>query len=183
MHHALALRHDNAPADDIELVVAIAQGDPEALGLLYERYARYMFAIAFRIVGERRDAEDLLHDVLLEAWRTANQFDPKRGNVKTWLAIRMRSRALDLMKSPRKGRDAGDSSLARQRDNREPCSVQHIRVRAALRGLSAEQRLVLNLAYFAGMSCSEIATKLSIPVGTVKSRLAAGLRRMRERLR
>src|SRR5215475_8033782 len=90
---------DNASdADDVELVAAMAAGDRRALATLYERHCALLLGLAMRIVREKREAEDLLHDVFLEAWRTASDFDPKRGRVRTWLAIRMRSRALDLQK-------------------------------------------------------------------------------------
>src|SRR6476620_1576645 len=98
-------------ADDVRLVAAMANGDRGALAELYERHAGVLLAVGLRIVRERREAEDLLHDVLLEAWRHAKDFDPKRGRVRTWLAIRMRSRALDLQKSARVSRNAGDGGL------------------------------------------------------------------------
>jgi RNA polymerase sigma-70 factor (ECF subfamily) len=171
-----------ADAEDVALVAAMAGGDREALGRLYERHSGVLLGIALRIVGERQEAEDLLHDVLLEAWRSARDFDPKRGRVRTWLAIRMRSRALDRQKSARVSRDAGDAGLATVPDEREAASPDHARVRSALGALGTEQRTVVEAAYFEGLSCSEIAAKLSIPIGTVKSRLAAGLARLRDNL-
>src|SRR5882724_11510868 len=98
-------------AEDAALVRAMAAGDRAALATLYDRHAALLLGLALRIVGERRDADDLLHDVFLEAWRTAKDFDPSRGRVRTWLAIRMRSRALDLQKSARVSRNTGDSGL------------------------------------------------------------------------
>src|ERR1700729_3235744 len=89
---------------DAALVLAMANGDRAALATLYERHASALLGLAMRIVRERREAEDLLHDVFLEAWRSAKTFDPKRGRVRTWLAIRMRSRALALQKSARAAR-------------------------------------------------------------------------------
>lgn len=166
---------------DAALVVAMAGGDRSALARLYERHAGLLLGLALRIVRERREAEDLLHDVFLEAWRSAKAFDPKRGRVRTWLAIRMRSRALDLQKSARVSRNAGDGALEHLVS--DPAAItagpDHARVRAALAALGPEQRGVLELAYFEGLSCTEIATRVGIPVGTVKSRLAAGLDRLR----
>jgi RNA polymerase sigma-70 factor (ECF subfamily) len=130
-------------------------------------------------VRDRREAEDLLHDVFLEAWRNANTFDPKRGRARTWLAIRMRSRALDHQKSARVSRNAGDGGLDALIDDAPLANPDHARVRAALSALSPEQRGMLELAYFEGLSCSEIAARVAIPVGTVKSRIAAGLERLR----
>ena len=108
-------REDLPAGDEAEidagLVAAIARGDREALSALYERHSGVLLGLAMRIVRDRREAEDLLHDVFLEAWRSAKNFDPKRGRVRTWLAIRMRSRALDLQKSARVSRNAGDAGL------------------------------------------------------------------------
>jgi len=178
----VALEDDAADAEDAALVAAMARGDRDALAKLYERHARILLGLAMRIVRVRREAEDLLHNVLLEAWHAAAEFDPKRGRVRTWLAIRMRSRAFDLQKSARVARNAGAAGLEVVPDEREVSSPDHARVRSALACLGADQKRVVELAYFEGLSCSEIAARLSIPVGTVKSRLAAGLARLREQL-
>src|SRR6187455_132164 len=135
-------------AEDAALVAAMAAGDRNALSALYERHARLLLGLALRIVRERREAEDLLHDVFLEAWRAAKDFDPKRGRVRTWLAIRMRSRALDLQKSARVSRNAGDTGLEVMVDERERTNPDHVRVREALAELGPDQRQVLELAYF-----------------------------------
>ncbi len=169
-------------AEDAALVAAMAAGDRGALAALYERHASLLLGLALKIVRERREAEDLLHDVFLEAWRSAKDFDPKRGRVRTWLAIRMRSRALDHQKSARVSRNAGDAGLEVVVDDRETQSPDHGRVRAALGSLGDEQRRVLELAYFEGLSCSEIADRIKIPIGTVKSRVASGLARLRDAL-
>jgi RNA polymerase sigma-70 factor, ECF subfamily len=170
------------PSDDVEdevLVAAMAAGERRALATLYERHASLLLGLALRIVREKREAEDLLHDVFFEAWRSAKDFDPKRGRVRTWLAIRMRSRALDLQKSARVSRNAGDGGLELLVDEVEGSSPDHGRVRSALANLGQDQRRVLELAYFEGLSCTEIAERVAIPVGTVKSRIAAGLDRLR----
>jgi RNA polymerase sigma-70 factor (ECF subfamily) len=169
-------------AEDEALVTAVAAGDRGALATLYERHAPLLLGLALKIVRERREAEDLLHDVFLEAWRSAKDFDPRRGRVRTWLAIRMRSRALDLQKSARVSRNTGDGGLDLVVDESESASPDHRRVRRALAELGQDQRRVLELAYFEGLSCTEIAERVAIPVGTVKSRLAAGLDRLRSGL-
>ncbi|HTR49679.1 MAG TPA: sigma-70 family RNA polymerase sigma factor [Kofleriaceae bacterium] len=173
---------DGDDADDAALVQAMAAGDRDALARLYERHSPILLGLAMRIVRERREAEDLLHDVFLEAWRAAKDFDPNRGRVRTWLAIRMRSRALDHQKSARVARNAGDAALEAVVDDRVQTTPDHARVRAALDTLGADQRRVLELAYFDGLSCSEIAARIAIPVGTVKSRLAAALTKLRDGL-
>jgi len=102
----------------------------------------------------------------------------------TWLAVRMRSRALDLMQSARISRDAGDTALAAvpAAGGGAPPSLEQLRVRAALAQLGSEHRRVLELAYYEGLSCSEIAARVAVPLGTVKSRLASGLGRLRAQL-
>lgn len=175
-------RPEHDDAEDVVLVAAMAAGDRDALATLYERHSALLMGLAMRIVREKREAEDLLHDVFLEAWRSAKDFDPKRGRVRTWLAIRMRSRALDLQKSARVSRNAGDGGLDAVVDDAEGTSPDHARVRGALAEIGTDQRRVLELAYFEGLSCTEIADRVGIPVGTVKSRIAAGLDRLRGRL-
>jgi RNA polymerase sigma-70 factor (ECF subfamily) len=172
------------PDPDVEVVKAVARGDRAALAVLYDRYSPIMFALALRIVRERREAEDLLHDVFLEVWRTAKDYDPDRGRVRTWLTIRMRSRALDLQKSARVSRNVGDDSVLDRvaSDTNIADSPDRARVRKALGDLPAEQRQVLELGYFEGLSCSEIAEKLGTPIGTVKSRVAAALGKLRQHL-
>lgn len=174
--------HATDDAEDEALVAAMARGERGALATLYERHSALLLGLALRIVREKREAEDLLHDVFLEAWRSAKDFDPKRGRVRTWLAIRMRSRALDLQKSARVSRNTGDGGLELLVDDAEGSNPDHGRVRGALAALAQDQRRVLELAYFEGLSCTEIATRVAIPVGTVKSRIAAGLDRLRSGL-
>jgi len=175
-----AVDHD----DDTALVKAVAAGDRHALSRLYDRYAGLLLALAMRIVRDRREAEDLLHDVFLEVWRSARDYDPTRGRVRTWLVIRMRSRALDVAKSARVSRRAGDVDVLERMvaDTDVGGSPDRRRVRAAVAELTREQRVVLELGYFEGLSCSQIAARLDIPIGTVKSRLAAALGRLRHTL-
>jgi RNA polymerase sigma-70 factor, ECF subfamily len=169
---------------DVELVLAVARGDRAALGALYDKYAPFLVSLALRIVRERREAEDLLHDVFLEVWRSAVDYDPARGRVRTWLAIRMRSRALDRQKSARVSKHAGDDSVIERFVGEGGEGIEagpdQARVRGALESLGDDQRRVVELAYFEGLSCSEIAARISVPIGTVKSRMAAAMSRLRE---
>jgi len=172
------------PISDPELATAMAQGDSTALGVLYDRHAPVMLATAGRILGNQREAEDLVHDVLLEAWQKAADYDRARGSVRTWLLVRLRSRALDRLR--RSGRIKVQTMEARTIDESLPAqaddpgqSIDHARVRLALQELSEPQRRVLELAYFEGLSSTEVAERLAIPIGTVKSRTAAGLARLR----
>ncbi len=174
----------DADPSDIDVLRSLASGDKQALAVLYDRHAGMMLALGLRIIGVRREAEDLLHDVYLEAWRHAGDYDPRRGSVKTWLLMRMRSRCLDRVRShgfsrvetlasePARG---GSAERAERR-------IDGARARALLESLPPSQREVLELGYFEGLSFSEIATQLDIPIGTVKSRVSAAMTKLREDL-
>jgi RNA polymerase sigma-70 factor (ECF subfamily) len=143
-----------------------------------------MLSIGRRILGDGREAEDLLHDVFLEAWKQAGTFDDTRGSVRGWLFLRMRSRALDRRKSVGFARRNDAEPEDRVVDAAEPPDVAADRetIRRALAQLSDAQRQVLELGYYEGLSSSEIAERLEVPVGTVKSRVAGALARLRDEL-
>jgi RNA polymerase sigma-70 factor (ECF subfamily) len=162
----------------------MARGDSSALAELYDRFAGSMLALAQRIVGRGTEAEDIVHDVFLEAWRHSADYDPARGSVKAWLLLRTRSRSLDLQKSARVSKQAkglpedwlaelGDPTLD------TTAGVDQARIRQVLTTLTPEQREVLLLGYFEGLSSSEIAEVIGVPIGTVKSRVAAALSALR----
>ena len=162
----------------------MARGDNNALGVLYDRHCAILLATAVRVLGDRREAEDVVHDVLLEAWQKASDYDRGRGSVRTWLLVRLRSRALDRLW--RVSRTRVQTMEARTLDDFLPAladdpgqALDHARVRRAIEDLPEPQRRVLELAYFEGLSSAEVADQLAIPVGTVKSRTAAGLARLR----
>jgi RNA polymerase sigma-70 factor (ECF subfamily) len=171
---------------DAALVRAVADGDRQSLARLYDRYAGQLLALGQRILADRREAEDLLHDVFLEVWRQAGSYDAERGSVRAWLLMRLRSRALDRRKA------AGFARVVSIEERRlpEPPSAppsgedpafapDREAVRRALAELPAEQRQVLELGYFEGLSSSEIAERVAAPIGTVKSRVAAALAKLR----
>lgn len=170
--------------DDIAVVRHMAEGRPEALACLYDRYSHLMTTVALRMLKERAAAEDLVHDVFLEAWRGAGGYRPERASVRTWLLVRLRSRALDRIRSSNVRRDARES-IAAQRIPEESeaeaaaAGAEVDAVRRALDALPEAQRTVLELAYFSGLSSTEIATRMGSPVGTVKSRTAAALSRLK----
>jgi RNA polymerase sigma-70 factor (ECF subfamily) len=172
---------------DPELILAMASGDNEALGVLYDRHGALLLATAGRILGSQREAEDLVHDVLIEAWQKAADYERARGSVRTWLMIRLRSRALDRWR--RSNRTRIETMEARHLEDLLPAhaddpgrSLDDARVRRAVEALPVPQRHVLELAYFEGLSATEISERLEIPVGTVKSRTAAGLAKLRAAL-
>ena len=177
-------RSASAPESDEALVRAIAAGDTRALAALYDRHAPLMLALSRRIVLGKPEAEDIVHDVFVEAWRRAADYDETRGSVKAWLLLRTRSRAIDFRKSAGVARTVptGDGDwLATLADPRADDSEapDRARLRQLLSALNAEQREVLLLGYFEGLSSSEIATRIDVPIGTVKSRVAAALAALR----
>jgi len=177
-------RSASAPESDEALVSAIARGDTEALAALYDRHAPLMLGLARRIVIGKPEAEDIVHDVFVEAWRRAADYDENRGSVKAWLLLRTRSRAIDFRKSAGVARTVptgDDDWLAALADPRVADSEapDRARLRQLLSSLSEDQREVLFLGYFEGLSSSEIANRIGAPIGTVKSRVAAALAALR----
>ncbi len=162
-----------------KLVRAVAGGDRNALGGLYDEFGGLLLAIGTRIVGDRAKAEDVLHDVFLEVWRKAHTYDPGRSSVRGWLVLRMRSRCLDYIKSAAVSRRRTIDIDGRTSDADPERDADAAKVAPLLEQLPTEQRQVLVLGYFGGMSSREIAEALAIPIGTVKSRIAAGLRKLR----
>jgi RNA polymerase sigma-70 factor, ECF subfamily len=175
-----------ADPDDATLVDALGRGDKSALARLYDRHASLLLALGIRILGDRSRAEDLLHDVFLEAWHHAHDFDPARGSVRAWLVTRMRSRALDrrlaVARQQRLAEAAAGDAEANPGESGGDGAVtlDGERLRSHLRTMPPELIAVLELSYFEGLSSSEIGSRLGIPTGTVKSRMARALATLRE---
>lgn len=173
-----------APSKEAALVAAMARGDSSAVAALFDSYGDLLLSVAQRVLGDPRDAEDVVHDAMIEAWAQAATFEPERGSVRSWLVVRVRSRALDRQRALRRRRedaaDGGvDESIADVRGEDPTLSADRRRVVLALEGLRPEWRDVLLLAHWEGLSASQIAVHLGLPVGTVKSRTAAALRALR----
>jgi len=170
---------------DLELLAGVARGDRQALGQLYDRFAPLMLGVGIRMLKSRAESEDVVQDVFLEVWKRAGDFDPRRGRVKTWIMLRMRSRCLDRIKSPRVQRaralDVVSEAQTRVESDAEATVDGHI-VRNAVVLLTDIHRDVLMLGYFEGLSSSEIAARLEIPIGTVKSRTKAAVNKLRTAL-
>ncbi len=175
---------------DLDIVRRLAHGDGAALGDLYDRHGRTVFALAARILGDHGEAEDLTQDVFTLAWRNAAKYDASRGVVAAWLLVTTRTRAIDRLRSRRvRPRSAGASEILRMDAIPDTAaSVEMIvaseqmaaRVRAALETLPPEYREPLNLAYFEGLSHSEVAERTGTPLGTIKTRVRSGLARLRQ---
>lgn len=168
--------------EDTDLVARMTAGDHSAISELYDRYSQPLLCMARRILRHRENAEDLVHDVFLEAWRTAASFDPARGRVWTWLAVRLRSRALDVLRSARVAHDGGPEPLDTMASPAVPPCVDTGRIHHAITCLRKEDRRVVELAYLDGLTCVEIAERDTVPLGTVKSRLASGIAQLRRKL-
>ena len=183
------LQPDPAQTADIKLLHAIARRDEAALASLYDRYRLILFGLLVRILGSREEAEDVLQEVFIQVWRRAADFDERRGRPFTWLVTLARSRAIDRLRqlsarerlavasaqdAPAEASDAvQDAYRAEQKEI----------VAAALGQIPEEQRQTLVLAYFEGLTQSEIAARLGAPLGTVKTRMRSGMIKLRELLR
>lgn len=171
-------------SDELELVAAVSAGSTDALATLYDRYSKTLMSLGMRVLKDVAEVEDLLHDVFVEVWEKAGSYDPARGSVRTWLCLRMRSRALDRCKLARRRRvdqlDDPDSLVKGQGSailaESAPEVLGRDKLHEAINDLPDPQQMVISLAYFQGLSCSEIAANLDVPIGTVKSRLAGAKR-------
>jgi RNA polymerase sigma-70 factor, ECF subfamily len=181
---------------DTDLVAQAARGDERAVGVLYDRYGGVLYAVAYRIVGQRADAEEVVVDAFAQAWRDAPRFEATRGSVAAWLTMIARSRALDLVRA-RSRRERITASAAAEHPGDSPglgdwqadpagsydLGERRRQVQRALETLSPPQRQAIELAFFEGLSQSEIAERLQEPLGTIKTRVRLGMQKLRESLR
>jgi len=180
------LEGNAATAIDKRLINRVAGGERDAIAELYDRHGARVYALAHRILGNGPDAEDVVQEVFSQAWRTANSYQPDRGAVVAWLLVIARTRALDRVRARKPSEQALDEAdpLALVSKSAAPADEliareQAERVRAAVMQLPADQRRALELAYFDGLSQTEIAAKLQAPLGTVKTRIRTALATLR----
>jgi RNA polymerase sigma-70 factor (ECF subfamily) len=172
----------------------MAAGDEQALGTLYDRWQPIVYALAVRILGDRDEAEDVVEDTFWQLWRQAATYEASRGSVATWILTVARSRALDRRRSGLRRKtdsldDAKAPALAAVADRKaedpaqasEASNTRQI-VAAALADLPTEQREVVQLAYFRGLSQSEIAERINQPLGTIKTRVRLAMQKLRQQL-
>lgn len=182
--------------DDAALIDAVRRGDERAVGALYDRHAAMVMGVAMSIVRDRTDAETVVLDTFTQAWRDARRYDAMRGSVASWLLVLTRSRALDLVRSagrrarlaPMSVDDAPAAALVAEDTPSDPARAvesterqQH--VAAAMGELPEAQREAIELAFFEGLSHSEVAERLGEPLGTVKTRIRLGMTKLRQLLR
>jgi RNA polymerase sigma-70 factor, ECF subfamily len=190
----LILRSEQPHDPDVELLKAVARGDAAgeaaeaALAQLYDRYRLILFGVLMRILNNREEAEDVLQEVFLQVWRRAADFDANRGRPFTWLVTLARSRGIDRLRAiasrQRVAAMAGDEASEDFSDAAMDAirSEQRGVVNSALSQLPEEQKRPLMLAYFDGLTQSEIAMQLGAPLGTVKTRMRSGMIKLRELL-
>jgi RNA polymerase sigma-70 factor (ECF subfamily) len=174
---------------DEELLALTAQGDPQALAAIYDRYGRLVFSIALHVTDDRLSAEEVTQDVFQIVWRQAGTFRTAAGSLGAWITGITRHRAIDEIRSKRyksRRRDLWIDNVPvaqlREREGFEQQAVLRTEVRTAVAGLPADNRRAIELAYFGGLTGPEIAASLGIPLGTVKTRLRLGLVRLRTAL-
>jgi RNA polymerase sigma-70 factor (ECF subfamily) len=171
----------------VELIRKSAEGDRDAFARLYDRFSTLVFTLAVRMLNGRADAEDLVQEVFLQVWRQTANYAEERGTPEAWILNIARSRAIDKIRSMRRTDKTlvltGDPAEAESKAPVETSAAEsetRIMMNSALARLPESQRRVLELAYFDGLTQMEIAARLSEPLGTVKTRIRAGLQRLRE---
>jgi len=178
--------------DDLELHRRLSEGDRWAFDELYRRYAPSAFGLAFRVTGQQLLAQDVVHDAFLALWRAPEAYDPARGAFRTFFLSLVHHRAVDTVRREerlrRRTERASNLEPVRGEDVAEDVvegsflSERRKEVREALLGLPPEQRQVIELAYFGGLTQAVIAERLGIPIGTVKTRTLAAMRKLRAAL-
>jgi RNA polymerase sigma-70 factor (ECF subfamily) len=172
---------------DEELMELVCRDEAVAFEIVLERHADAAFSLAYRMVGRRALAEDVVQEALLSLWRTGARYDRSRGSVRNWILGITHHRAVDALRRDgvRTSKDVSDDGLGERLESPERTDVEVVRrdeaqeVRTALEDLPAEQTRVIELAYFGGFTHTEIATMLDLPIGTVKGRMRLGLEKMR----
>jgi len=172
-----------ADASDADLIARSQRGEVDAFAGLYDRHSMQVLAIARRILGSGSDANDLLHDVFLEAWQCVRDYDPNRASVLTWLLVRTRSRAADRLARRSRELHAQRVLEAEHVVSPPPAAEVALATRAALGQLESTLRTALELMYLVGLTAPEISAQTGVAEGTVRSRVARGLIKLERALR
>jgi RNA polymerase sigma-70 factor, ECF subfamily len=171
---------------DEELIALVVEGDAGAFAVLYDRHARAAYSLAYRMMGEKQAAEDLVQDALLKVWRGAGSYRTERGSVRTWILSIVHNRGIDQLRSlasRRRMQDKVEASAPTSQPSEAFAeawrNTRREQVRKALGTLPPEQLKILELAYFSGYTHAEIAGLLGLPLGTVKGRMRLGLKKIK----
>jgi RNA polymerase sigma-70 factor (ECF subfamily) len=172
----------NAMTSDQTLVTAIRTGDQGAMAALYDRFSSIVYAVALRVLQDTGAAEDVLQDIFMQLWRNPGAFDSSRGNMAAWLAVIARNRAIDVLRKRRPQDDIEDVIVSVETDMASETDRSRAmeKVRGALQAMPSQQRSALEMAYFEGLTHTEIAEKTGDPLGTVKTRIRTGLLLLRK---
>ena len=177
------------PATKETLLAQIAGGDQAAFGALYDEISPRVFGLIRRLLVDHAQSEEVTQEVFLEIWQNASRYEPSKGGASTWILTMAHRRAVDRIRSSQSGRDRdvkiGIRDYVSDYDNvadTVETTVEHERVKEAMTQLTELQRQAVSLAYYGGFSHSEVATMLSVPIGTVKTRLRDGMIRLRDEL-
>jgi RNA polymerase sigma-70 factor (ECF subfamily) len=167
---------------DIALLAAMRSGAGQAMAALYDRYSAIVYSVALRVLGDTGAAEDVLQEVFMQLWRNPGVFDSSRGHLGPWLAVIARNRAIDALRKRRPETDIDDVVVAVHPDMTGDADRSRAmeKVRGALSAMPPAQRSALEMAYFEGLSHSEIASKTGEPLGTIKTRIRSGLLTLRK---
>ena len=166
----------------MEVVSAIRSGDESAMAHLYDKYSSIVYSVALRVLADTGAAEDVLQEVFMQLWRNPGAFDASRGNLAPWLAVIARNRAIDSLRRRQPETDIEDVIVSVEPDMAGDAERSRAmeKVRSALGSMPAPQRSALEMAYFEGLTHTEIAEKTGEPLGTVKTRIRAGLMALRK---
>jgi RNA polymerase sigma-70 factor (ECF subfamily) len=167
---------------DVSLLWAMRSGDESAMVKLYDRYSSIVYAVALRVLGDTGTAEDVLQEVFMQLWRNPGVFDSSRGNLGAWLGVISRNRAIDSLRKRRPETDVADVVISVEPDMAGEAERARAmeKVRGALGSMPAAQRSALEMAYFEGLTHTEIADKTGEPLGTIKTRIRSGLQALRK---
>ena len=175
---------------DRDLIERVSGGDHRAFSELYRRYSASAFGLARRILGDQTMAEEVLQEVFLSLWRRAGAFDPARGSLRSWLFAQIHHRSVDVVRREEAERRRSRTTIDLEASDEDVENVieeswltsRRENVRSALAGLSPAQRQVIELAYYGGLTQTQVADAMGVPLGTVKSRTLAAMRRLRQLL-
>ncbi|MGI8540704.1 MAG: RNA polymerase sigma factor [Rubrobacteraceae bacterium] len=172
---------------DEDLISMVGGEDPDAFAALYDRHSRAAFSLGYRIMGQRQTAEDLVQEVFLKVWRSANSYRAGRGSVRTWILSIVHHRGIDQLRataSRQRTKDRFEASAEKSQPSEAFAETwrnsQRDQVQEALKTLPEEQLKILELAYFSGYTHVEISKLMNLPLGTVKGRMRLGLKKMRD---
>ena len=173
--------NDRSEATDLSLVAGVRARDESAMAALYDRYSSLVYAVALRVLGDTGAAEDVLQEIFLQLWKKPAAFDSARGSMGAWLSVIARNRSIDALRKRKPETDVEDVVLSVETNFAENADRGRalVKIRTALSAMAAPQRSALEMAFFEGLTHTEIAEKTGEPLGTIKTRIRAGLLSLR----